>query len=80
MVWGPVQPELSHRPYGDADGIAAVGKTIPMGRLASPADIGNAVAFLLSPLAAYVTGSALTVHGGGEKPAFLAAGNADNRV
>ena len=39
-----------------------------------------AVAFLLSPLAAYVTGSALTVHGGGEKPAFLAAGNADNRV
>ncbi|GAA3033339.1 SDR family oxidoreductase [Gordonia defluvii] len=80
VVCGPVQTELSHLHYGDDDGIAAVGKTIPMGRLASPADIGNAVAFLLSPLAAYVTGSALTVHGGGEKPAFLAAGNADNRV
>ncbi|MFT3901144.1 MAG: SDR family oxidoreductase [Gordonia sp. (in: high G+C Gram-positive bacteria)] len=80
VVCGPVETELSHLHYGDADGVAAVGATIPMGRLAAPADIGNAVAFLLSPLAAYITGSTLTVHGGGEKPAFLDAGNSDNRV
>ncbi|GED99090.1 SDR family oxidoreductase [Gordonia crocea] len=80
VVCGPVETELSHLHYGDADGVAAVGKTIPMGRLAAPVDVGNAVAFLLSPLAAYITGSTLTVHGGGEKPAFLDAGNAENRV
>lgn len=80
VVCGPVETELSHLHYGDDAGVLAVGQTIPMGRLASPADIGNAVAFLLSPLAAYITGSTLTVHGGGEKPAFLDAGNTDNKV
>ncbi|QKT08514.1 SDR family oxidoreductase [Gordonia sp. X0973] len=80
VVCGPIETELSHLHYGDADGVAAVGRTIPMGRLATPADVGNAVAFLLSPLSAYITGSTLTVHGGGEKPAFLDAGNAENRV
>lgn len=80
VVCGPIETELSHLHYGDADGVAAVGATIPMGRLASPADVGNAVAFLLSPLASYITGSTLTLHGGGEKPAFLDAANADNSV
>ncbi|WP_132992970.1 SDR family oxidoreductase [Gordonia zhaorongruii] len=80
VICGPVETELSHLHYGDDDGIAAVGATIPMGRLAQPADIGNAVAFLLSPLASYISGSALTVHGGGEKPAFLSAGNSGNDV
>ncbi|ALG85966.1 SDR family oxidoreductase [Gordonia phthalatica] len=78
VICGPVETELSHMHYGDDDGIAAVGATIPMGRLARPADIGNAVAFFLSPLAQYITGSTVTVHGGGEKPAFLAAANAGN--
>ncbi|WP_336788817.1 SDR family oxidoreductase [Gordonia malaquae] len=80
VICGPVETELSHMHYGDADGVAAVGKTIPMGRLAQPTDVGNAVAFLLSPLASYISGSTLTVHGGGEKPAFLSAGNTDNQV
>ena len=55
------------------EGIAAVGATVPAGRLATPDDIGNCAAFLASPLAAYVSGSTLTVHGGGERPAYLAA-------
>lgn len=80
VVAGPVETELAHLHYGDDAGVAAVGATIPMGRLARPEDIGNAVAFLLSPLAGYITGSTLTVHGGGEKPAFLAAANAGNQV
>ena len=37
---------------------------IPLGRLADPADIAGAVAFLASPDAAYVTGHVLTVDGG----------------
>lgn len=80
VICGPVQTEQSHLHFGDDDGIAAVGETIPMGRMALPADIGNAVAFLLSPLASYITGSTLTVHGGGEKPAFLSAATADNKI
>ncbi|GAA4664731.1 SDR family oxidoreductase [Gordonia humi] len=80
VVCGPVQTELSQLHYGDEDGIAAVGRTIPMGRLALPSDVGQAVAFLLSPLASYITGSTLTVHGGGEKPAFLDAANSGNAV
>lgn len=76
LVVGAVETESSALHYGDADGVAAVGRTIPMGRLARPADVGNAVAFLLSPLAAYISGATLQVHGGGEPPAFLSVATA----
>ncbi|NLV78415.1 MAG: SDR family oxidoreductase [Rhodococcus sp.] len=73
VVVGMVDTEQSHLFYGDDDGVAAVGATVPLGRLATPDDIGNCAAFLASPLAAYVSGSTLTVHGGGERPAYMAA-------
>jgi 3-oxoacyl-[acyl-carrier protein] reductase len=37
---------------------------IPLGRLGAPADVAEAVAFLASPQAAYITGSELHVNGG----------------
>ena len=37
---------------------------IPLGHLGKPADIANAVAFLASPQAGYVTGQELHVNGG----------------
>lgn len=37
---------------------------IPLGHLGKPADIAHAVAFLASPLAAYITGQELHVNGG----------------
>lgn len=80
VVAGPVETEAAHLHYGDEEGVAAVGRTIPMGRLARPVDVGNAVAFLLSPMSSYITGSTLTVHGGGEKPAFLDAATAGNTI
>lgn len=73
---GLVQTEQSHLHYGDEAGIAAVGATIPAGRLASPEDIGNACVFIASPLAVYASGCNLLLNGGGERPAFLAAGAA----
>jgi NAD(P)-dependent dehydrogenase (short-subunit alcohol dehydrogenase family) len=79
VISGLVDTEQSHLYYGDAEGVAAVGRTIPLGRMAVPADIGQVCLFLASPMAAYVSGSALTVHGGGEAPAFLAASNAAAR-
>ncbi|WP_442789895.1 SDR family oxidoreductase [Nocardia sp. CDC160] len=77
VICGLVNTESSHLHYGDEDGIAAVSRTVPMQRMATPEDIGRTAAFLASPLAAYITGSALLVHGGGEKPAFLEASTAD---
>ena len=39
-------------------------KAIPLRRLAQPADLANAVAFLASDEAAYITGQTLSVSGG----------------
>ncbi len=76
VIAGLVETEQAHLHYGDAAGIAAVGRTIPLGRMAVPEDIANACLYLASPLASYVSGTAITVHGGGEAPAFLGASNA----
>lgn len=77
LVVGLTVTEQAHLHYGDEAGIAAVGETVPLGRMAVPADIGNACLFLASDLASYVSGTNFAVHGGGEKPAFLAAANTD---
>ena len=74
---GMVRTELSELHYGDAAGIEAVGKTVPLGRLAEPDEIGQCAVFLASPLASYVSGAVLLVHGGGEVPAFLSASTAE---
>ena len=39
-------------------------KEIPAGRMGSPEDVANAVAFLVSDQAAYITGQVLSVNGG----------------
>ena len=50
---------------------AAVARTVPMGRPATPEEVAGACLLLASPEAAYVSGAALTVHGGGEWPGYL---------
>ncbi|HEV2784435.1 MAG TPA: SDR family oxidoreductase [Actinophytocola sp.] len=67
---GMVRTELTESLYGSAE---AVARTVPLGRLADPEDVGHCAVFLASPLAAYVSGATLLVHGGGEAPAFLSA-------
>jgi NAD(P)-dependent dehydrogenase (short-subunit alcohol dehydrogenase family) len=74
---GMVRTEQSDLHYGDEQGLAAVAATVPLGRLAEPEDIGQACLWLASPLASYVTGSEITLHGGGEWPAFLRAAQGD---
>lgn len=77
VVVGMVKTEQSDLFYGDADSVAAVAATVPLGRLATPADIGWATAFLASDLAGYISGASLEVHGGGEPPAYLQASSAN---
>jgi NAD(P)-dependent dehydrogenase (short-subunit alcohol dehydrogenase family) len=75
---GAIRTEQAHLHYGDEAGIAAVASTVPLGRMGEPADVGSACLFLASTLAAYVSGSNLLVHGGGERPAFLDAATAEH--
>ena len=84
MEWGPAvrvnginvglcRTEQTTDHYGGDDTVAAIEATIPLGRMAEPAEIGHVVAFLASDLASYVSGASVECHGGGEPPAFLVA-------
>jgi len=72
-----VRTEQSHLWYGGDALLAAVGRTVPAGRIAEPGDIGDACVLLATPLARYISGANLAVHGGGERPAFLDASQGD---
>lgn len=74
---GLVRTEQSGLHYGDEAGIAAVAATVPMGRLAEPRDVGEACVWLASSAATYASGTNLVLHGGGERPAFLAAASSN---
>jgi NAD(P)-dependent dehydrogenase (short-subunit alcohol dehydrogenase family) len=77
VVVGMVETEQSELFYGDAESIARVAATVPLGRLAKPSDIGWAAAFLTSDVASYISGATLEVHGGGEPPPYLGASSAN---
>ena len=68
---GMVRTELAHLHYGSEEGVQRVGSRVPIGRLAQPTEIGDVCVFLCSPLASYVSGAAIEVHGGGDVPPFL---------
>lgn len=71
IIAGMIKTEAALDHYGGAEGLARIEAALPQGRMALPDDIANAVLFLGHPLAAHVTGAALEVHGGGERPPFL---------
>jgi NAD(P)-dependent dehydrogenase (short-subunit alcohol dehydrogenase family) len=68
---GLLATERTAETYGDD--AAPVAATVPMGRLATVADVAAAVLALCAPTMEYVTGADLFVDGGGEIPAFHAA-------
>jgi 3-oxoacyl-[acyl-carrier protein] reductase len=47
-----------------AEGLAAYGATVPVGRAGTPADIARACLFLASPLSDYITGTTIKLDGG----------------
>ncbi len=73
VVAGLILTEKADLYYGDEESIDRVAATVPAGRLGSPEDLAQACRWLASPLASYVSGSAIWLHGGGERPAFQGA-------
>ena len=80
MEWGPkirvnaiivglIATETSGEHYGSAH--ARISEALPLKRMGVGRDIANAVLYLSSPLASYVSGARLSVDGGGERPSFL---------
>jgi NAD(P)-dependent dehydrogenase (short-subunit alcohol dehydrogenase family) len=71
VVPGFVATESAEAHYGDGDGVARIAAAVPLRRMATPGDVAGACLFLASSRAAYISGASLTLHGGGEPPAFL---------
>jgi NAD(P)-dependent dehydrogenase (short-subunit alcohol dehydrogenase family) len=68
---GPTETPMLHRSWTtmfldtpSSKTLAAQGKKLPLGRIGQPADIAEAVAFLASDRAAFITGTHLPVDGG----------------
>ncbi|MCR6031506.1 SDR family oxidoreductase [Nocardioides sp. zg-579] len=53
-----------HADAGEPGRLARVGPSVPMGRPGDPAEVADAVAWLMSPEASYVTGTTVRVGGG----------------
>lgn len=53
-----------HAAAGDPDRLTRLAPTVPMGRAGQPEEVAEAVLWLLSPAAGYVTGASLDITGG----------------
>ncbi|PVA05716.1 SDR family oxidoreductase [Thalassorhabdomicrobium marinisediminis] len=71
IVVGLVDSGGDALPYGGVAARDAIAASLPLKRLGVPQDVAAATVFLSSPMAAYVSGAVLEVHGGGERPLFL---------
>ena len=60
----PLGRALQGRGDARADALDDWGRAHPVGRIARPAEIAEAIAFLLSPAAAFMTGETVRVDGG----------------
>jgi NAD(P)-dependent dehydrogenase (short-subunit alcohol dehydrogenase family) len=71
IIAGLMTTENAEATYGDAEAQAAVGRSMPLGRMGTGDDLAGAVLWLSSDDAAWVSGARLQVDGGGERPYFL---------
>jgi NAD(P)-dependent dehydrogenase (short-subunit alcohol dehydrogenase family) len=69
---GMILTEAAKAHYGTKETIEAIESTIPLRRMGAPEDLGDVCLFLASPLSSYMSGGSVLVHGGGERPAYMA--------
>ena len=62
LIWTPMADQMVAAGQGDA--LKAMEKSVPMGRVGRPEEIANAVLWLCSDAASYVTGQSISVDGG----------------
>ena len=62
LIWTPMADRMVAGGQGDA--LKAMENSIPMGRVGRPEEIANAVLWLCSDAASYVTGQSISVDGG----------------
>jgi NAD(P)-dependent dehydrogenase (short-subunit alcohol dehydrogenase family) len=70
---GLVRTDDTAQWYGEGDALARVHATVPLGHMAEPADIADAVLAVASPLCRHASGANLVVAGGGERPPYIDA-------
>jgi NAD(P)-dependent dehydrogenase (short-subunit alcohol dehydrogenase family) len=61
---GPIDTPLLNETFADADSLKAIASATSLGRLGRPEEIANAVVFLASADASFITGAELFVDGG----------------
>lgn len=71
IIAGLMATEATDATYGDDAAQARIAASIPLHRFGTGEDIADAVLWLCSDLAGWVSGARLNVDGGGERPLFL---------
>lgn len=71
VIVGLIETEDAAATYGSTRAQQRIAATLPLGRMGRGSDVADAVVYLASPGAAYISGAQLSVHGGGERPLFL---------
>src|ERR1700730_17494933 len=61
---GPIETGMLNRFTGNAERKAGLVSTVPLGRVGEPNEIANAILFLCSDQASFISGHVLSVDGG----------------